>query len=147
MTRSRTAAIVAALMATLLQPARSAASEGFVVVVNQSNPLNRLGRADLSKLFLKRAPAWPNGVPAAPCDLSSASPARKAFSQQVHGKPVWVIVAYWQQELASGRSQPPNACASEPAALQAVHDNPGAVAYVAEGTPLGPGLKPLAVEP
>jgi hypothetical protein len=60
---------------------------------------------------------------------------------------VWVIVAFWQQEIASGRSHPPQACPSESAALQAVRDNPGAVAYVAEGTALGPGLKALALEP
>jgi ABC-type phosphate transport system substrate-binding protein len=148
MTRVRTNAIVAAaFVATLLQTAPSGAGSGFVIVVNQANPLDRLDRGELSKLFLKRTPAWPNGRPAAPCDLSSSSPARKAFSQEVLGKPVWVVVAFWQQEIASGRSQPPPACSSEPAALQAVRDDPGAVAYVAEGTALGPGLKVLALEP
>ena len=147
MTRNAAAIVAAALVATLLQPVHSVAGAGFVVVVNQANPLDRLGRADISRLFLRRSPTWPNGVPAAPCDLSTTSSARKAFSQQVHGKPVWVIVAFWQQEIASGRSQPPQACPSEPAALQAVRDNPSAVAYVTEGTALGPGLKALAVEP
>ena len=134
-------------LGTLLQPAPLGAGSGFVVVVNQANPIDRLVRGDVSKLFLKRTPAWPNGAPALPCDLSSTSPARKAFSQEVLGKPVWVVVAFWQQEIASGRSQPPPSCASEPAALQAVRDAPGAVAYVSEGTPLGPGLKLLTLEP
>lgn len=149
MTRTSNVAIVAAVLAgtTLLDPARSGAGTGFMLVVNQANPLDRVGRADVSKLFLRRAPAWSNGVPAAPCDLSSTSPARKAFSQDVHGKPVWVIVAFWQQEIAAGRSQPPPSCASESAALEAVRDNPGGVAYVTEGTALGPGLKVLALEP
>jgi len=148
MTRMGTAAIVAAAaLAALLQPASLGAGSGFVIVVNQANPLNSLVRADVSKLFLKRTPAWPNGVRALPCDLSSISPARKAFSQDVLGKPVWVVVAFWQQEIASGRSQPPPSCASEPAALQAVRHDPGAVAYVSEGTALGPGLKLLALEP
>lgn len=148
MARLRTIAIVAAaLLATLLPPAPGVAGSGFVIVVNEANPIDRLVRADVSKLFLKRTPAWPNGVPVAPCDLSTTSPARKAFSQDVLGKPVWVVVAFWQQEIASGRTQPPPACASEPAALQAVRDDPGAVAYVTDGTPLGPGLKVLAIEP
>jgi ABC-type phosphate transport system substrate-binding protein len=147
MARKRSTATVAALAATLLVPALCGAGDGFVVVVNQANPLHRIARPEISKLFLKRIPAWPNGVPAAPCDLSGTSPARKAFSQAVHGKPVWVIVAFWQQEIASGRSQPPAACPSESAALQAVRDNPGAVAYVSEGTTLGPGLKLLSLEP
>ena len=146
MTR-RTRIVVAALVAALLQPARSGAGAGFVLVVNEANPLDHAARADVSKLFLKRAPTWANGVPALPCDLSSSSPARKAFSQDVHGKPVWVIVAFWQQEIAAGRSQPPASCSSEVHALQAVRDNPGAIAYVAEGTALGAGLKILALQP
>jgi len=139
--------LAAAVLAALLQPVAAGASGSFVVVVNQANPVSRLDRAELSKLFLKRAAAWPNGVPAAPCDLSGTSPTRKAFSQDVHGKPLWIIVAFWQQEIASGRSQPPAVCPSEAAALQAVRDTPGGVAYVAEGLPLGPGVKALIIEP
>lgn len=142
-----TAILAAAALAALLQPVLSGAGEGFVVVVNQASPVSRLSRAELSKLFLKRTPSWPGGMAAAPCDLSGTSPTRKAFSAGVHGKPVWVVVAFWQQEIASGRSQPPAVCPSEQAALQAVRDDPGGVAYVSEGLPLGPGVKALAIEP
>jgi ABC-type phosphate transport system substrate-binding protein len=135
------------LVATLLPPALAGAGAGFVVVVNEANPLDRLGRADLSKIFLKRTTAWPNGVPAAPCDQSGTSPVRKAFSEGVHDKPAWVVVAFWQQEIASGRSAPPGVCQGDQGALQAVRENPGAIAYVAEGVPLGPGVKALTVVP
>jgi ABC-type phosphate transport system substrate-binding protein len=148
MSRLRMAALLAA--ASVLAPARPApadAGKGYVVVVNQANPLGRMSRADLSQLFLKRTATWPGGAAVAPCDLSGTSPTRKAFSQGVHGKPLWVIVAFWQQEIASGRSQPPAVCPTEQAALQAVRDNPGAVAYVAEGLPLGPGVRVLLLDP
>jgi hypothetical protein len=36
---------------------------------------------------------------------------------------------------------------TETAALRAVRDNPGAVAYVPEGLSLGAGLKAVVVEP
>lgn len=148
MARLRRIALIAlASVAALLQPVLSAAGEGFVVVVNQANPVDRLGRAELSKLFLKRTVAWPHGVAAATCDLSAASPTRKAFSQSVHGKPLWVVVAFWQQEIASGRAVPPPSCANEQAALDAVRRDVGGVAYVAEGLPLGPGVKALILEP
>jgi len=58
-----------------------------------------------------------------------------------------MIVAYWQQELASGRSRPPAVCASEQAALQAVRDDPSAVAYVSESMALEAGVKALILEP
>lgn len=148
MARRRMIALVAlASVAVLLQPTVTDAAEGFVVVVNRANPLDRVSRAELSRLFLKRTTAWPDGKAASLCDLSSASPIRKAFSQAVHRKPVWVVVAFWQQEIASGRSQPPAVCPTEQAALEAVRREAGAVAYVAEGTELGPGVKSLAVEP
>jgi hypothetical protein len=142
-----TALVAAASVVAFLCPVATGAGEGYVVVVNQANPLDRMGRADVSKMFLKRTGAWPGGKSATPCDLSGTSPTRKAFSQGVHGKPLWVIVAFWQQEIASGRSQPPAVCPTELAALQAVRDNPGGVAYVAEGLALGPGVKALVVEP
>lgn len=82
-----------------------------------------------------------------PFDLSGTSPTRKAFTQDVHGKPLWVVVAFWQQEIASGRSQPPAVCATEEAALQAVSGDPGAVAYVSDGLALSAGVKILTVQP
>ena len=146
MMRLGTSALLTALsLLTLAGPAP--AGQGYVIVVNESNPLGHMRRAELSKVFLRGAPTWPSGAPALPCDLSSASPTRKAFSEAVHGKPLWMIVAYWQQELASGRNRPPAVCASEQAALQAVRDDPGAVAYVSEGLALEAGLKTLVLEP
>ncbi len=140
-----TALLAAASVLTLAWPAD--AGDGYVVVVNQANPLGRMSRAELSKLFLKRATAWAGGAPAKPYDLSGASLTRKAFSQGVHGKPVWVIVAFWQQEIASGRNQPPVVCPTEEAALQVVQHEPGGVAYVSEGLALPPGVKALTLGP
>ena len=142
-----TAFVAAASLLALARPLPSGAGEGYVVVVNQANPVHRMSRTDLSKLFLKRSTAWPGGAAAVPFDLSGTSPIRKAFSQDVHGKPVWVVVAFWQQEIASGRAQPPVVCPTEEEALQAVSRNPGGVAYVSEGAALSPGVKVLDLEP
>ncbi len=148
MSRLRMWALVAAAsVLALARPAPADAGEGYVVVVNQANPLGRMSRAELSKLFLKRATTWAGGAPAVPYDLSGASPTRKVFSQGVHGKPVWVIVAFWQQEIASGRNQPPVVCPTEEAALQVVQHDPGGVAYVSEGLALLPGVKALTLGP
>jgi ABC-type phosphate transport system substrate-binding protein len=141
------ALVVAASVLALTRPDPAAGGEGFVVVVNQANPVHRMSRGDVSKLFLRRSAAWPGGAVSVPFDLSGASPTRKAFTQGIHGKPLWVVVAFWQQEIASGRSQPPAVCATEEAALQAVSGDPGAVAYVSEGLALSPGVKVLTVEP
>jgi len=145
--RYRGLVATAAVLAGLFLPAPSRAGDGFVVVVNEKNPKDRLTRAEVSDLFLKRVKTWPNGVRVVPCDLSGASAVRAAFSQGVHRKPAWFVVAYWQQEISSGRSQPPAVYAEELAALGTVRDDPGGIAYVSEGAALGPGLKRLALEP
>jgi ABC-type phosphate transport system substrate-binding protein len=148
MRRVRFAASVAlAGLVTGLVPARPAAAEEFVIVVSQANPLDRLGRAEVSKLFLKRTTAWPNGVGVVPYDLSATSSIRAAFSASVHKKALWVVLAFWQQEIASGRTTPPEVHLTEQAALDAVRRNPGAIAYVAGGMTLGPGVKVLGVDP
>ena len=134
------------LGSTSASPGPAEAAGGYVVVVNKANALERIKRAELSKLFLTRTPLWPDGSAAVPYDLGSSAAARKAFTQSVHGKALWMVVAYWQQEVASGRSRPP-AVTDELAALQAVRDDPRAVAYVAEGLSLGAGVKTLAVDP
>jgi ABC-type phosphate transport system substrate-binding protein len=141
------ALVAAASLLALARPVPAGAGEGYVVVVNQANPLHRMSRAELSKLFLRRTSTWPGGAVAVPFDLSGTSPTRKAFTEGVHGKPLWVVVAFWQQEIASGRSQPPAVCATEEAALQAVSGDPGAIAYISEGLTLSPGVKVLTVEP
>jgi ABC-type phosphate transport system substrate-binding protein len=140
------ALIAAASVLTSARPVPVEAGEGYVVVVNQANPLGRMSRAELSKLFLKRATTWPGGAAAVPYDLSGASSTRKAFTQGVHGRPLWIVMAFWQQEIASGRAQPPVVCASEAAVLEAVSNDPGGVAYVAEGLALPPGVKVLTLD-
>jgi len=148
MSRLRTSAVIAvASVLTAARPVPTQAGEGFVVVVNQANPLGSMSRAELSKVFLKRATTWPGGVAAVPYDLSGASATRKAFTQGVHGKPLWVVVAFWQQEIASGRTQPPVVCPTEEAALEAVSHDAGGVAYVSEGLTFPPGVKVLSLEP
>jgi len=141
-----TTVALAGLLASLAPP-RPAAAQGFVIVVNQANPLDRLSRAEVSRLFLKRTAAWPNGVAAVPYDLSATSPVRAAFSLGVHKKALWIVLAFWQQEISSGRATPPAVHHTEQAALDAVRSNLGAITYVAEGLALGPGVKALSLEP
>ncbi len=145
--RHRLVVYAAAVLAATLLPAASPADDAFVLVVNQKNPKDRMTRAEVSQLFLRRVRTWPNGVAVVPCDLSATHPARAAFSLEVHRKPAWYVVAFWQQEISSGRSQPPTVYAEEQAALAAVREDPGAIAYVSDKAALGPGLKRLALEP
>ena len=136
--------LLAVLACLLALPA--VAADELVVVVHPRNALPSITREELSKLFLKRTDKWPDGTPARPCDLSSTSSVRKSFSTAVHGRSLFVIMAYWQQEIAAGRSTPPSVCATEDVAVEWVRRNAGGVAYVSADTPLN-DVKVLPVKP
>ncbi|SRR5260370_36964914 len=123
-------------------PARAA--EGFVVVVNAANPVSALPAEEVSRYFLHKALRWPNSTPVAAVDLVEDAPARDAFSRAIHQKSTSAVKAYWQRLIFSGRDVPPPEKSSAEA-LSFVRSNPGAIAYVAPGTPLGDGVKPLRV--
>jgi ABC-type phosphate transport system substrate-binding protein len=138
-------AVMAVAAALLAKP--SSAGESFAVVVNEKNPIDRLTRSEVSQMFLKRVRTWPSGVRVVTCDLSATHPVRAAFSLAVHRKPAWYVVGFWQQEIASGRGQPPKVFADEGAALAAVREDVGGIAYVSEEALFGSGLRRITLLP
>jgi hypothetical protein len=105
-----------------------------------------MSRAEVSRLFLKRATSWPDGTPATPYDLSTTSPVRKAFTVAVHQKPLEVVRVYWDQEIYAGRSLPPKVHSTEQSVLHAVRGERGSIGYVSAGADLGPGLRVLTLD-
>lgn len=151
---ARRGAVVAALCGSVVLTAASpmrttmivpVPAHGFVVVVHADNAMAGIERDDLSRMFLKRLVKWPNGVRAEPIDLAPRQPARLAFSGKVHKKTVGAIVAYWQQQIFSGREVPPAEKATEADVIAFIRKNPGAVGYVSPGADLLPGVKLLPV--
>src|SRR6185436_149978 len=83
--RKTAAGFLGALLIHLMfleQP--SAAGQGFVVIVNASNPISSVKRDELSRIFLKKLTQWQDGSQIEPVDLSESSPARARFSLGVH---------------------------------------------------------------
>ena len=117
----------------------------FRVVVNASNPVSSMSRDEVSRLFLKKGNAWPNGQAAQPVDLSKDSATRKAFSRTVLGRDVAAVESYWQQAIFSGRAVPPAEKGSDAEVMAFVRANPGAIGYVSGTGDLGSSLKELAV--
>lgn len=133
------------LLAALQRPA--AAQQGFVVIVNASNPVSSLSADELSRIFLKKTARWENGSRVEPVDLASSSAVRARFSQAVHGKGTAAVSAYWQKMIFSGREVPPAELGSAAEVIAFVASHRGGVGYVAEGTPLGEGVKAARITP
>jgi ABC-type phosphate transport system substrate-binding protein len=137
----------AALLSTGMAPA-AARSQGVVVVVNAANPVSTLRRDQISGIFLGKTQRWPSTPQdVLPVDQIDRQPARATFAHDVLGKSLDAIKFYWQEQIFSGRANPPPARASDADVLTYVRSNPGAIGYVAGGVELGSGVKAITITP
>jgi ABC-type phosphate transport system substrate-binding protein len=117
----------------------------FVVVVNADNPIASLDRDKVSKILLKRVTTWPTGKATEPVDLPATNSARAAFSEAVHKKTARAIIAFWQQQIFSGRDVPPPEKKNDDAVLSYVRDHAGGIGYVSSATVLPAGVRTLTI--
>ena len=116
---------------------RAQRNEVFRVIVHPQNPISSVDRAFLRDAFLKKATNWPHGKAIRPIDLASKLPIREQFIQDVLKKTPAQLRSYWTQRIFSGRDLPPPELPNDEAVVRYVATHPGAVGYVAPGTPLG----------
>lgn len=133
------------LALAILPLGREAAAQEFQVVVNTANSISSLSKDELSKIFLKKADKFSNGVQAVAVDLKADNSAREAFSQAVHGRGAGAIASFWQQQIFAGKDVPPEEKGSAADVIAFVAANPGAVGYVPAGTDVGSGVKVISV--
>ena len=136
------------LLALLLTSAALLSAQGpagYRVVVNAANPGASLRKSEVSNLFLKKTTKWAHGVAVTAVDQSATSPVRTAFSKQVHGRAVDSVQNYWQQQIFSGRDEPPRVKTSDSEVMAFVQANAGGIGYVSEKAALIDGVKFLTV--
>ena len=138
--------ILAVLAVAFAGSTRLAAQEAsYVVIVNESNFVTSITTDELARLFMKKTIRWTTGQTVTPVDLAEGSPVRASFSQDVHHKSTAEVKSYWQTVIFAGRGISPMEAPSETAVVQFVRANPGAIAYVSAGLPLGPGVRAVRV--
>ena len=136
---------IVALLLILADPLAAQGGAGYRVIVNAANPATPMRRADVSNLFLKKTSRWAHGVAVTPVDQSTTSPVRAAFSKDVHGRSIDALQSYWQQQIFSGRNEPPRVKLSDAEVMAFVQSNPGAIGYVSDAATLIDGVKVLSV--
>lgn len=135
-------ALVAAVAATAPVAARA---QGFEIVANPSVGASEISGELLAKIFLKQLQSFGGGK-VVPVDQGKDSPVRVAFTKAVHGRSVFVIEGYWQQQILSGGTLPPAQKAGDDAVIAFVKATPGAIGYVATGASTS-GVKVLKIAP
>lgn len=144
MSKRATLLILAAIVLVAVGEA-IAAKPGFVVVINEANPITSVNKQQLSRCFMKELSIWSTGDPVIPVDQAASSRTREKFSDAIHGRDVSAVTSFWQSQISSGSGSPPAELASDQEVLEFVRSNPGAVGYVSDETPLGGGVKELVV--
>jgi ABC-type phosphate transport system substrate-binding protein len=142
---TRAAVLILAAAALMTVGEVAAAKPGFVVVINESNPISSVNTEQLARCFMKELGTWSTGDPVVPVDQAASSPVREAFSKAVHGRDVAAVKSFWQRQIFSGNGVPPAELATDAEVLDFVRANPGAIGYVAASTPLGGGVKVLPI--
>ena len=127
----------------LLLGAALHAQTGYKVIVNPSNPIGSVSKAQVARFFLENA-VWDDGRPASAVDLPPASPTRDLFSRDVLGMPIPAVQSLWRTVSGSGRGDAPPAMATDREVLAYVRLKPGAIGYVSETTET-PGVKVIPI--
>lgn len=135
------------VLVALTVPILEAFAQGgsFKVIVHVDNPTASMDAKTLSKVFQKKKRKWDHGETITAYDLESESPAREAFTRDIHGKSISAIQSYWQRKIFAGKDKPPDEVASDAEMMARVAEDPGAVGYVSGSTSLAAGVKELTI--
>ena len=138
--------LVAVLSVALRTPPLAAQADGaYRVVVNAANPVTRLSRDEVSRLFLKKVTSWQTGKGVVIVDQKEDAEVRRQFTREIHGRQVASVKSYWQQMIFAGHDVPPPEKASDAEVLSFVAANPNAIGYVSAAAAAGPGVKVVEV--
>jgi ABC-type phosphate transport system substrate-binding protein len=108
----------------------ASARADLLIIVNSSNSIDKLERKQVIDLFMGRVTAFPNQKPARTLDMRESNPLRAIFYKTLTGKSEAQVDAYWATLIFAGRMSPPEKFLDETAIINAVKNNPSAIAYV-----------------
>jgi ABC-type phosphate transport system substrate-binding protein len=126
-------------------PRAAADDPGFIVIVNAKNDATKLDRKLVADIFLKKQTHWSDDSTIKPVDQLRTSAVRARFSQEVLGRSISSVRAYWNQVVFSGQGVPPPELDSDASVVKYVAANQTAIGYVSTATELK-GTKPVQVK-
>jgi ABC-type phosphate transport system substrate-binding protein len=144
---ARLALTLAVALAAPLPRGVAAQDVPFRIVVHASNPVSRLTRTQVSRMFLRQVTRWDDRQPVLPVDQPLEAPVRRAFTKDVHRRTVAAVQIFWQQELFAGRGTAPPQRGSDAEVLTYIRQNRNAIGYVRADTRLGADVKAVVITP
>jgi ABC-type phosphate transport system substrate-binding protein len=101
-----------------------------VVVVSSKSSVKSLTAEQVTKIFLSKVVAFPNGQAALPFDQPEGSAVRDEFYAKVVRKNSSQLTAYWAKVIFTGDGRPPSLLADSAAVRKAIARNPNAIGYI-----------------
>lgn len=126
--------IVAVMVALMLLPALSAASD-VIVIGNPSVPVSDLRKKDISKIFLGKKVVWDDKSKIVVVIQSNADLHEKFLKEYV-GKSPSKFAAAWKDLVFTGKRSAPKIFATDQEMIKFVSETKGAIGYVSTGTTL-----------
>ncbi len=108
--------------------------EHYSIVVNAANPILTMSRQDLANIFLKKVRKWQNNDPIDPVDQSGYTAIRENITNDIFGRRVSAIKAYWQKQIFTGRDVPPPEKINDLEVLRYIEERSGAIGYISIAT-------------
>ena len=105
-----------------------------VAVIDHPSNGDALDKDSISRLFLNKMKAFPNGTKAVPLALAEGQAATDEFNGKVLNKSASQLTAFWSKLVFTGKGQPPKALGSDAEVVSAVAADPGAIGYVDAGS-------------
>ncbi len=112
--------------------AARAENDTFVVIVHPDNPLTRIERGDLERIYRRFTDFWPDGTRILPINLPYGSPLRDRFTREVLRSDRDALATFWNRRYFDG-VLPPAVLHSIEATRAFVAKRPNAIAYLPRG--------------
>lgn len=104
-----------------------------VVIVSAKSTITSLTAEQISKIFLGKVNAFPNGERAIPVDQLEGNAVRDEFYSKVSNKSASQLTAYWAKVIFTGDGQPPKRLEGNVAVRTSVANHPNTIGYVNRG--------------
>jgi len=122
-----------ALVVLPLCVAWHAADAAVAVIANSDFPVDKLTSAQVSKIFLGKMSALPDGTVITVIEHKDGEAVKDEFYDKVVGKTASQLKAYWAKLIFTGEGVPPKAYSGDQAVTNPVSATPGAIGYVDAG--------------
>ena len=135
---------LAILAAVLLSG--SAYADDYILVTSGSNASTKVTKSDLKEMMLGKQKAWKGGGIVHLVMQSDDSKSTEWVSSQIFGVGAKTLITKIRQEVFKGELAKPVMCANDNECLEQAKNIGGALTFVAVGTKLPEGVKPVTIQ-